>query len=145
MATGDLHKKLNPHVELSEEAIELRAWLKLNQANFLSMVTNEHGEKEPKYQTWEIAKFAKWNGFSDKTVFDQISHFRLAVKGGHIEHAMAMKQYVFEETCKTVDAMKAKLQEIEDEAKGLTAIRISDRWKAYIEYVTEGIEFQDAA
>lgn len=90
MAADDLDQRLNPHVELTPEAVELRAWLIKNQANFLATVRNlDTGKDEPKYETWEIAKFAKWNGFTDKTLFDQISNFKYAVKGAHVEHAAA--------------------------------------------------------
>ena len=142
MATGDLHKKLNPHVELSPEAIELRAWLKKNKENFLATIRNpDTGEDDLKYETWEIAKFARWNGFTDKTIFDQISHIRYAIKGGHIEHGAAMKLYVFEETCESVDRMKQALQDLEDERTGQRQIRLEDRWKEYVDYATTGLEW----
>lgn len=137
MAVGDLHKRLNPHIKLTPEAVELRAWLIKNQENFLKVIRNEEtGEDEPLWQTWEIAKYAKFNGFSDKTVYDQISHVGYAVRGAHIEHGAAMNLYLFEETCEDVKKMQAKMDYVKE-------LDISLQWKAYIAYAVNGIEFED--
>jgi hypothetical protein len=129
METGDLFKKLSPALPLTTEEKELRHWLKINRANF---------EIEGKYDTWEIAKFALMNGFSAAIVFNQLSSIRMAMCGARLENVVAQHMYKFDVAMEIRAELMAKLDYIPE-------LDLSNQWAAYTQYVTEGIEFQEAA
>ena len=126
--TGDLHNQLSPAAPLTVEEKELFAWLKLNRENF---------EIPGKYDTWEIAKLAIDNGFTESMVYNHISSIKSTMLGQRIENIIAQKMYLFDFSVEVREELSRKLN--------VKKIDLSMQWKRTAWRERTGREFRKAA
>ncbi len=89
--------------KMSDEEVELRAWLKLNKATLLN-----------RYDPFEVLQMARLNGFSEPLVYSVIVNFNDAMAGSHIDNRSRMNLYNLLSTIDRVQEMRAKLEYIKE-------------------------------
>jgi hypothetical protein len=67
------------------ELDEFKAWMKLNRRKFLNEV----------WDPYQVAYYAKMNGFSDAVIYPHLSHFEAALRDASIDNMLRTEESRF--------------------------------------------------